>query len=223
MTPADRDAFRSGVRIGIPFAAAGLVLSLSFGVLAREAGFGIVAPMLMSLLVWAGSAQFSALAVLTAGGTPLAAIAAATLMNSRFLPMGAALAPSLPGGPVKRFFQGQTVVDASWAVAARPDGTFDRWVLFGTSLPQFFAWQIGTLIGLLAGDAIGDLDRWGLDAVYPAFFAAILIPELRSRSKIGVAVAGGLIALALVPVAPPGVPVLAAALAALWGLRRTDA
>ncbi len=221
MTPADRDAFRQGVRTGIPFAVAGLVLSLSFGVLAREAGYGVVGPMLMSLLVFAGSAQFSALAVLVAGGSPAAAVGAGVLMNSRFLPMGIGLAPSLPGGPVRRFLQGQTVVDSSWAVAARPDGTFDRWLLFGTSLPQFVTWQTGTLVGLLAGDAIGDLDRWGLDAVYPAFFVAILVPELRDRTRAGVAVAGGLIALALVPVAPPGVPILAAALAALWGLRRT--
>ena len=68
------------------------------------------------------------------GGTLTAAIAAATLMNGRFLAMGIALAPSLPGGPVKRGLQGQTVVDASWALANNGDGTFDRWLLFGTTL-----------------------------------------------------------------------------------------
>lgn len=221
MNPAERESWREGLRIAVPFGMASFVLSLSFGVLAREAGFGIVAPVAMSLLVFAGSAQFSALAVLAAGGGPGAAVAAATLMNSRFLPMGIALAPSLPGRPWWRFAQGQAVVDSSWAVAARPDGTFDRFKLFGTTAPQFVLWQLGTLIGVLGGDVIGDLERWGLDAVYPAFFVAILLPELKQRDKVGVAVVGGFIALALVPVAPAGIPILAAGLAALWGLRRS--
>lgn len=220
MTPADRSSLREGMRLGTVFAVAGFLLSMSFGVVAREAGFSLVAAVVMSVVVFAGSAQFAAVAVLGAGGGPAAALAAATLMNSRFLPMGVALAPSLPGRAWWRGLQGQAVVDSSWAVAANGDGTFDRWRLFGTTLPQYVAWQLGTLVGAYGGDVIGDLERFGLDAVYPAFFLAILVPELRDRDRLGVAVAGGLVALALVPLAPPGVPVLAAGLAALWGLRR---
>lgn len=220
VTPADRSSLREGLRLGTVFAVAGFLLSMSFGVVAREAGFSLVAAVVMSVVVFAGSAQFAAVAVLGAGGGPAAALAAATLMNSRFLPMGVALAPSLPGRAWWRGLQGQAVVDSSWAVAANGDGTFDRWRLFGTTLPQYVAWQLGTLVGAFGGDVIGDLERFGLDAVYPAFFLAILVPELRERDRLGVAVAGGLVALALVPVAPPGVPVLAAGLAALWGLRR---
>ena len=76
--------------------------------------------------MFAGSAQFAGLAVLVSGGTAAAAVAPGTLMNGRFLAMGTALAPSLPGGPLKRAAQGQAVVDASWALASRGDGTFDR-------------------------------------------------------------------------------------------------
>ena len=83
-------------------------------------------------------------------------------------------------------------------MASNGDGTFDRWRLFGTTLPQYGAWQLGTLVGAYGGDVIGDLERFGLDAVYPAFFLAILVPELRDRDRLGVAVAGGLVALALV-------------------------
>lgn len=220
MTPADRSSLRDGLRVGVAFGIAGFLLSMSFGVVAREAGFSLVAAVTMSVVVFAGSAQFAAVAVLGAGGGPVAAVAAATLMNSRFLPMGVALAPSLPGRAWWRGVQGQAVVDSSWAVASNGDGTFDRWRLFGTTLPQYGAWQLGTLVGAYGGDVIGDLERFGLDAVYPAFFLAILVPELHDRDRLGVAVAGGLVALALVPVAPPGVPVLAAGLAALWGLRR---
>ena len=222
VTPADRSSFRDGLRLGVAFGIAGFLLSMSFGVVARESGFSLLAAVTMSVIVFAGSAQFAAVAVLGTGGGPMAAVAAATLMNSRFLPMGVALAPSLPGRAWWRGLQGQTVVDSSWAVASNGDGTFDRWRLFGTTLPQYVAWQLGTLVGAYGGDVIGDLERFGLDAVYPAFFLAILVPELRDRDRLGVAVAGGLLALALVPFAPPGVPVLAAGLAALWGLRRRE-
>ena len=222
-SPDPRRSFREGVRVGIPFSIAGGLLSMSFGVIAIDVGFSPWAAIAMSLIVFAGSAQFASLSILAAGGGPLAAVAAASLMNSRFLPMGVALAPSLPGGPLRRAAQGITVVDSSWALALRDDGTFDRHKLFGTSLPQFVTWQLGTLLGVFGGDLIGDLDRFGLDAVYPAFFVAILIPELRDRDRIGVALAGGAIALALVPFTPAGVPVLAASLAALWGLRRRSA
>ena len=74
------------------------------------------------------------------------------------------------------------------------------------------------MVGAIWGDALGDPEALGLDAVYPAFFLALLIGEVRSARALGVAALGALIALALVPVAPAGVPVLVASLAALVGL-----
>jgi predicted branched-subunit amino acid permease len=141
------------------------------------------------------------------------------MMNGRFLAMGIALAPSLPGGPLRRAAQGQTVVDSSWAIASRGDGTFDRWLLFGTTVPQYVGWLSGTVIGAFGGDLIGDPDRLGLDALYPTFFVALLIGELKRPQSRWIAVAGAAIALALVPFTPPGVPILAASAAALAGLR----
>ena len=215
-----RTRFRAGVRAGLPYAAAGFLLSLSFGVLARDAGFSIIATIAFSAIVFAGSAQFAAVAILAHGGAAGAAVVAAALMNARFLPMGIALAPSLPGGPAKRAAQGQTVVDASWAMANRGDGTFDRWFLFGSTAVQYVTWFAGTTVGALAGDLIGNPDKLGLDAIFPTFFLALLLAELRDRRSRGVAAAGAVIALALVPIAPAGVPVLAASAAALIGLRR---
>ena len=186
--------------------------------MAESAGFSAGAAIAMSAIVFAGSAQFTAVAILLQGGTVAAAVLAAALVNSRFLPMGVALGPSLPGGPIRRAIQGQTVVDASWAIAGRGDGTFDRWVLFGSSAVQYVGWVGGTIVGAVAGNVLGDPDAIGLDAVYPAFFLALLIEELHDRRSRLVAVTGGLIALVLIPVAPAGVPVLAASLAALAGL-----
>jgi 4-azaleucine resistance transporter AzlC len=210
------------VRLGIPYATVGFVLSMSFGVVARQAGFTAIQAIAASALIFAGSAQFAALAVVSAGGTLAAAVAAATLMNGRFLAMGIALAPSLPGGPVKRGLQGQTVVDASWAVANNGDGTFDRWVLFGMTSPQYVTWVLGTVVGAYAGDFLGDPDRWGLDAVFPTFFLGLVLAEMRDRRSRVVAIVGAAIALALVPITPPGVPVLAAAAAALLGVPPRD-
>jgi 4-azaleucine resistance transporter AzlC len=215
-----RESFQAGVRAGVPFGIVAIVLSLSFGVLAREIGFSALGAIVMSAIVFAGSAQFAVVSILAGGGTAASAVAAAALMNSRFLPMGVALAPSLPGGWLKRAVQGQAVVDSSWAMASRGDGRFDRWFLFGATAPQYVGWLGGTMIGALGGDLLGDIDALGLDAVYPAFFLALLVAEMRDRRSRLVALAGALIALALVPFAPAGIPVLAASVAALAGLAR---
>jgi 4-azaleucine resistance transporter AzlC len=206
--------------MGVPFGVVGFLLSASFGVLARQAGFSVAQAIVTAMIVFAGSAQFAALSVVTAGGGIPAALAAGSLMNARFLAMGIALAPSLPGGPMKRAAQGQAVVDSSWALANRGDGTFDRWLLFGTTVPQYVTWTLGSVVGALFGDALGDTHRLGLDAIYPVFFLSLLIAELRDATSRWVAVCGGLLALALVPFSPPGVPVLAASVATLIGLVR---
>jgi predicted branched-subunit amino acid permease len=199
---------------------AGGILALSFGILAREAGFSNVDAVVFSAIVFAGSAQFASVSIVAAGGGAGAAIAAATLMNSRFLPMSAAVGPSFKGGPLKRAAKGQTVVDASWALSSRGDGTFDEHLLIGASAIAYTTWVGGTLVGAIWGDKLGDPNSFGLDAIFPAFFFGLLLNELRSRRARGVAALGTAIALVLVPIAPPGVPVLVASLASLVGLTK---
>jgi predicted branched-subunit amino acid permease len=212
--------FRAGVRAGVPFAIAGGLLAASFGVLARDVGMPGWAAIVMSAIVFAGSAQIAALSIIAGGGGLGSAIGAAALMNSRFLPMGIAIGPSLPGGAAARAAQGQTVVDASWALASDGEGGFDRHVLFGSSAIQYVTWVTGTVIGVVGGSALGDPHEYGLDAIYPAFFVALLIEETRSGRALGVAAVGALVALVLIPIAPAGVPVLVASLASLLGLIR---
>jgi predicted branched-subunit amino acid permease len=141
-------------------------------------------------------------------------------MNARFLPMGFAVGASLPGGRVARGMQGQALVDASFVLANRGGGRFDRNVLFGATLAQGGAWIVGTVVGVVGGSAIADPERFGLDAIFPAFYLALLAEELRSRYAVAAAALGAGIALALLPIAPSGVPVVAASAAALLGLRR---
>ena len=214
------ESFRRGLRAGVPFSFVGFLLAMSFGVLAIQAGFTAVQAIVMSAVVHAGSAQFAATAIVAGGGGLVPAVFAGTLMNARFLAMGIAVAPSLPAGPAVRALQGQTVVDPSWALANRGDGSFDHHLLMGATVPQYVGWVSGTVFGAYAGDIVRDTDRLGLDAVFPTFFLALLAAELREPRSRGIALAGAVIALALVPFTPPGIPVLAAGVAALVGLTR---
>lgn len=214
--------YLAGARASLPFALATLVLGVSFGVLARSLGWGILAPIVFSVIAFSGSAQFAVAAVLGAGGGALAAILAAVLLNARFGPMGVAVAPYLKGGPFRRALEGQAVVDASWALASRGGGRFEREFMIGATIPQGVAWIAGTAIGAVGGDFIGNPERLGLDVIFPAFFLVLLAEELRGgRRAVAVALIAGALALILVPFTPPGVPVIAACAAALLGLRRS--
>ena len=218
--------YLAGAQAALPFALATFVLGISFGVLARSLGWGTLVPIVFSVIAFSGSAQFAVASVLGSGGGALPAIAAAVLLNARFGPMGVAVAPYLKGGPLRRAMEGQAVVDASWALASRGEGRFDREFLIGATLPQVTAWIGGTIVGVLGGDFIGDPERLGLDVIFPAFFLILLAEELRSASRsaraVIVALIAAVLALALVPFAPPGVPVIAACAAALLGLRRSS-
>jgi predicted branched-subunit amino acid permease len=219
-TPGAPERFRSGLRAGIGFGAAAFVVGISFGVVA-EPIMGSVAPIVMSATVFAGASQFGATAVLISGGDAVTAIATGAMLNARFLPMGVAAASALRGSRLRRAIEGQAVVDASWALAARGGGRLDRNLMLGATIPQYPAWVLGTAIGVFGGDAIGDPDALGLDAIFPAFFLGLMATELRSPRARAAAIGGGAIALLLAPLLPPGLPVLAASAAALIGLRRS--
>ena len=214
--------YLAGARAGLPFTLATLVLGISFGVLARSLAWGTLAPIIFSVIAASGSAQFGVAAVLGSGGSPIAAIVAAVLLNTRFGPMGIAVAPYLKGGPLRRALEGQAVIDASWALASRGGGRFDREFMIGSWVPQYAAWIIGTAIGTLGGDFIGNPERLGLDVIFPAFFLILLAEELRGRRSVAVALIAAALALALVPFVPPGVPVIAACAVALLGLRSSS-
>ena len=188
--------------------------------LARSAGMGVVAPILMSATTFAGSAQFATASVLAGSGSALAAVAAAVLLNARYAPMSITVAPGFTGPRWRRLLAAQLIVDESWALAAREEGRFDVPFLIGAGLVLYPAWVLGTALGVLAGDLLGDPERLGLDAAFPALFLALLVTQLRSRRAVAAAVAGGVIAFALVPLAAPGIPIIAASTACLLALRR---
>jgi predicted branched-subunit amino acid permease len=181
---------------------------------------GVVAPIVMSLTTFAGSAQFAVVSVLAAGGGAAAAVAAAVLLNARYAPISIAVASGFHGSLPRRLAESQLIVDESWAISARGAGRFDHRVLVGAGLVLYAVWPAGTAVGVLGGGFLGNPERLGLDAAFPALFLALLVSQLESRRAIAAAVAGGLIALALTPFAAPGVPIVAAASACVLGWRR---
>jgi 4-azaleucine resistance transporter AzlC len=219
-TPRDdpQPGLRDGIRAGLPFVLPTLAIGMSFGVLA-EPVMGAWTAIAMSVLVFGGAAQFASTTILAAGGSVASAVSAGLLINTRFLPMGLAVAPALKGGPVRRAAEGQTMVDASWAIANRGDGTFERLLMMGATIPQAAAWWIGTAVGAFGGALLGDPEALGLDAMFPAFYLALLAEEMHDRAMLSSALLGAAIALVLIPFTPPGIPVVAASLAALLGVR----
>ena len=193
-------SFRSGLSTGFGLAAASFLLAISFGALTQSQGWGPVAPVICSLVVFSGSAQFAMVATLGAGGDALAAVIAAALVNIRYIPMGIAIAGDLRGGRLRRALEGQAVVDGSWAAAHLGGGRFDRSLLFGATVVQWPAWVAGTAIGVAVAPDPGLLHTLGLDALTPALVAVLLLDELRRGREgwlsagIGAGVAGAAIA-----------------------------
>jgi 4-azaleucine resistance transporter AzlC len=217
-----RSSFATGARATAPLAIAVVAFGASFGILARDAGMGIVAPIVMSVTTFAGSAQFAVASVLESGGAVAAAIVAAVLLNLRYVAIGVSVAPALRGSAPRRVAEAQLAVDESWAVASR-GGRVDRGRLLGAGCVLMASWLAGTVAGTLGGSALGDPADYGLDAMFPALFLALLVGQLDGRRARIAAVAGALIALALTPVVPPGLPIVAAALGAVIALSVREA
>lgn len=204
--PIERDALAIGLATG--------AYGVSFGVLAVAGGLSVAQACAMSLLVFTGASQFVVVGVLGAGGSVAAALAPALLLAGRNALYGLSLVPVLRRvGPVRRAFEAQLVIDESTAMALVHDDPARAYRGFlATGVSVYVWWNLGTLAGVLLGGGIGDPRDFGLDAMFPAAFLALLVPQLRRVGATAGAVAGAVIAVVLVSCTPAGVPILAAAL-----------
>jgi 4-azaleucine resistance transporter AzlC len=214
-------ARRSPLAASLTLGAAVGVFGASFGVLASAAGLSLAKTCAMSLLVFTGASQFAAIGVIDSGGSPLAALGSALLLAARNGAYGLVLAPMVRGGLARRLLGAHMVLDETTAMAtAQPDRRDQERAFWVTGIAIFAFWNVGTVLGALGGSVIGDPSTLGLDAAFPAGFVVLIAPHLRRVEGRVAAVLGAAIALLLVPVAPVGMPVIAAGLAALVGLRR---
>ncbi len=217
------EAMRRGLRQSVPLGASTFVLGLTFGALARGHGWGLAAPIVASLVLFSGSAQFALLGALAGGGAAWTAVASAALINLRFFPMALSAAPALHGGRIRRAVEAQAVVDGSWVLAHQGQGRFDRGVLFGSALAQWPAWVTGTILGVLADPSPQLVSHTGLDVVFPAFFVLLLLDEVRhSHAAQAAAALGAVITALLLLILSTGPALLGGAAAALIGLRRAE-
>ena len=210
---------RDGVRAGLPLAIAPLLFGASFGLLAVDAGIGRLGAVVMSATTFAGSAQFAAASILEDGGGAAAAIVAAVLLNARYVPLSLAVASIFPGSR-------QAPASGGAADRRRVVGPLRAQRALRLRNPRrrrrsssTCLWVGGTALGTVIGDLL-DPEAIGLDAAFAALFLALLAPYLRSRRALATALVAGAITLVLLPFAPPGVPIVAASLACLIGLRR---
>ncbi|MGN6377347.1 MAG: AzlC family ABC transporter permease [Gaiellales bacterium] len=187
------------------------VYGVSFGVLAVAGGLSPAQACVMSMLVFTGASQFAFVGVLAGGGGALAAAGPAVMLAMRNAAYGLSLAPIMPKRLRDRAIAAHLVIDETTAMArAQDDPATARRAFLTTGICVWVFWNAGTLAGALAGGGIGDPRALGLDAMFPAAFLALLAPQLRRPGAPVAAIAGAIIALVLVPVAPAGVPVIAA-------------
>jgi 4-azaleucine resistance transporter AzlC len=205
-----RDPDRSLRRDVGAIALASGAVGVSFGAIAVASGVPPLLTVLMSLVIFAGGAQFLAVGLMAAGN-PFAAVFAGLLLNARHLPFGLALGATLDGGLARRLLGSHLMVDESVAFAlARPDGPERRRAYWMTGGALFVCWNVGAGLGVLLGGVAGDTDRFGLDAAFPAGLFALILPSLRDREIRAVALTGAAVAVAGTPFLPAGLPVLLA-------------
>jgi 4-azaleucine resistance transporter AzlC len=216
-----RRGYLEGARAVSALAVAIAAFGVSFGVLARAAGVPPWAAVVMSATTFGGSAQFAAISVLAVGGGAPVAVGAGALLNARYGVMALSATPILDGRAWRRLLLAQLVVDESWAVAHRSDGTLDRDRLIGAALLLYVVHVATTAIGAFGVAAVADPAALGLDAAFPAMFLVLLRPHLARPRAWQVALLGAALALALTPLVPPGVAVMAAAGAVVVGLPRS--
>ena len=196
------------------------VYGISFGVLAVAAGLSAAQACAMSLLVFTGGSQFAAIGVIATGGPAATAVINGLLLGVRNAAYGLSLASLLRGSRPRRAVAAQLVIDESTAMARAQDDEDDaRGAFWLTGASVFVCWNLGTLAGALAGGGLGNPASYGLDAMFPAAFLALLAPQLRQAGAPAAALTGALIAVVLLPLTPAGIPVLVASLGVLAALR----
>jgi predicted branched-subunit amino acid permease len=214
--------------VGLVCLADGIV-GVSFGATSVGGGLPWWVPVALSVLVFAGGSQIAAVGVVLAGGSPLAAVLAGAVLNTRLLPYGFAVADVvgdpetgetaagghrgrlLAGRWLRRLAGSHVITDESVAFALRqPDAARRRSAFWACGVGLFVIWNLSVLVGVALGSAVRDTNAFGLDATFPAVMLALALPTLTSRPTRIAAGAGAVIAVALTPVLPAGLPLLAA-------------
>jgi len=190
--------------------------AISFGALSVAAGLDIWQTIVLSALLFTGASQFALVGIIAAGGSGAAAVATSTLLGVRNGLYGLQMSRLLRVHGLRRLAAAQLTIDESTAISvSQPERSGQRLGFWLTGLTVFVLWNLLTIVGAVAGNAMGDPKVFGLDAAAPAAFCGLLWPRLKSGDTRAVAAVSAVIALVVAPHAPAGIPVLVAAVAAI--------
>ena len=196
----------------------------AFGAAAVANGFSLLQTCLLSLLTFSGASQFAVIGVLGAGGGALSGIATASLLGIRNGVYGVIMAPRLKVKGFKRVVAAQITIDESTAVALGQEVRGESAMRQGfwlTGFGVFIFWNLFTVAGALGAQAMGDIRAWGLDSAVPAAFLGLVWPRLKTNRDRFLAVGCVVFALAMTPILPAGLPIIATAfIAVAVGLRK---
>jgi len=210
---------RAAVSIGLYAGAFGA----SYGALSVSSGLSVPQTLMLSLVMFTGASQLAFVGVAGGGGSALAAVSAALLLGVRNAFYGVPMTEILRPRGLARLWTAHFVIDETTAMAvSQPTPKAQRYAFWATGLVLFTLWQVGSLAGAVLGSAV-DTHALGLDAAAPAVYLALLWPRLRTASARMVGMAGAGVALLLIGLVPPGVPVIASAgVAVVAGLLPTQ-
>jgi 4-azaleucine resistance transporter AzlC len=196
--------YSAGVRDCLPVVLGYLAIGMAFGVVARTAGLSVLEATLMSIVLYAGSAQFITVGLLAAGAPFLATIITVGLVNIRHMFYSAALAPHMQQAPLwKNVLIGVELTDETFALVASrlsPETVVQHAWMFGVNVTAQSTWVIATFVGAMLGQRIPDVSALGLDFALTAMYAALLVSQIAHRPRLGIAIGVAAVA-ALVAVA----------------------
>ena len=220
MSRIESTTFRDSLSLSITVGAYGT----AFGAAAVANGFSVLQTCLLSLLTFSGASQFAVIGVLGAGGGAISGIATASLLGIRNGVYGVIMAPRLKVKGFKRIVAAQITIDESTAVALGQEVRGESAMRQGfwlTGFGVFIFWNLFTVAGALGAQAMGDIRAWGLDSAVPAAFLGLVWPRLKTNRDRILAVGCVVFALAMTPILPAGLPIIATAfIAVAVGLRK---
>jgi 4-azaleucine resistance transporter AzlC len=213
--------YRSEIRRGffamLPFWPGTIPFAVTFAVLARTSGYSALETQLMSMLVFAGSAQLAMVTLFAGGATAVTIVVTAVILNLRHVIYGLSIdRQTAQDEPPRRSFLAFFLTDESYGVATREwlAGRGSAAFLLGTGFSLYSAFTTATLAGILFGSLLPDVEDSGIDFIFPLSFLALLLPLLRSRLHVGVAAMAGVIALVAGQFFSAGIAILLATIAA---------
>ncbi|MEI8131594.1 MAG: AzlC family ABC transporter permease [Leptolinea sp.] len=199
LTP--RSQFTAGILDLLPILLGVIPFGLIYGIAAVNAGISPLQAMLMSSIVFSGSAQFAATQLISHGALASVVILTILVVNLRHVMYSATIAPHLKKYSTRwKTFLAYLLTDEAFAMTItrfteKPDMPHKNWYLFGAGFILWFTWQIATAIGIFAGGQVPS--NWSLDFTIALTFLALSVPSIRDRSTAVAAITGGVAAILL--------------------------